>query len=208
MNAYVITNGLYYIARYNSKSFSPVSKLSMATGWMDKQKAENVLNISLPKMLRGRGYRVQMADCAPVQVVGMASKVITPDKQQELREEKLRSTEEVTAMIKEIDSAATSISRIGEMMKMCDAGEAHEDNVQQDLLHKIEFESCAKGNGAKLCSQLRKCRLRRRAYKDMKAFLLEIFSLPANAITPEFLESRRKELLSRVYMPRSTNVFN
>jgi len=207
MDAYVITNGLYYITRRNNV-YSPVTQLSLATAWEERDKAANVAASSLPKVLRGRGYRVEKADCAPVQVVMAAKrKAVKPD-EKTFRKEKVRSVAEVTAMLKEIDSAASCISKIGEMMRICEAGETEENNVQQDLLHKIEFESCGKGNGARLCAQLRKCRLRRRAYKDMQTFLREIFSMPANAITPEYLDTRRKELLARVYSPRSKDVFN
>lgn len=212
-SGYVLTNGLYYIS-YRNKLYTPCTKEELATVWDKKEKAENVA-LCLPKPLRKQGYLALWIGEEP-KATPIAQTQATPfpsPKKQEAVYAKPAFVLGKTG-IKPLDDIfssfcgmADTLADLQNMRAACEAGVRGEDLIQQDLLHKIEFESGAKGNAAHLCTQLKSCRLRRRAYKDM----LLLIDGAATDTKPEswtgYVHNKVHELYSRTYAPRTEGVF-
>ncbi len=208
---YVLTNGLYYIAHYNGM-YTACTKEYLAKLWPKKEKAENAA-LSLPKALRKQGYVAMWIgeEPKPTPITEVSQPVIE-------KHAKIQATpafalgktgiKQLDDMFSSFSHMADTIAELQSMKAKCEQGIKGEDLIQTDLLHKIEFESGAKGNAAHLCKQLKSCRLRRRAYKDM----LALIESAATDTKPEswngYVTTKVREFYSRTYTPRSNEVFH
>jgi len=197
MQGYVLTNGEYFVTRQNANRFDYDTDPRKAAIFPTEKKAAHVLSRTLPKNFRSHGYRPRLMDLSDTAMPDIGSiRMIRMHIEQDPLEN--RGMGQASALLKEIGAGPISISRMGELMRLCQVGVEEENRVQEDLLHRIEFESGAKGNAARLCAQMKACRMRRRAYKDAEDTLKRMFTSPADPIDP----SRE-----RFYRPRSFSVF-
>lgn len=205
MEGYVITNGQFYVARGQS-GYTYGEDLGKAVVFPTEKKARNLLAHNLPRNFRTFGYHPMLMNVPDSALTGsrrmMAVRIHI--EQDPIAE---RNLDQVSAIFREINTGNLSVSRIGEMLRVCSAGIEEENRIQEDLLHKMEFESGARGNGARLCSQMKACRTRRRAYKNLGIVLRRLFSSPRDADVQQSLAAIMEDVGVRVYRPRSTAVF-
>lgn len=198
MSDFVITNKLYYIARKNCM-YQPVSKIDMAVHFDNRLSAENILK-QLPKVLRGKGYAVEEAKAPVIEQknTGLAWKSAP------LKE---CGVPEVEEMARSLENAAGFMNEWGKMVASCRDGIMKQSKIQEDLLHAMEFESGAKGHAAHLFSRMQKCRKARRAYADMYDVLSGMGDMTPKTFPTKYLQTRQQVLDSRMYTPRSDEVF-
>ena len=192
---YVITNGLYWLSNKTGQ-WSPVSKQELAKTWETEDRAKNQLAY-IPKVLRGRGYRVEavQADVAPTIVKIPQAATIQKC-----------GVKEVEDIFKELNGAVKTLSSLKEMCIAAQNGLAEQNKLQEDLLHKIEFLSGAKGQAAHMFAELQACRRKRRHYKDLIDLCNTLATM--SKIPPDYIEKWQKGIANRKYTPRSNeNVF-
>ena len=203
---YYITNGLYYISLINSQ-YQPVAKAELATTWKEKKKASNILKSALPVVLRNRGYHiVEIDEKKEAKEEKTASPVVVQKRQYVSKPLRKCGIPEVEEMIKKIDTTVGTIANIAEMSRICADAMSKQDRIQEDLLHRMEFESGAKGQGAHMFAEMQKCRRRRRVYKDMLELLNYIGGM-MGSVTTDAVEQFEKKLETRTYVPRSEEAF-
>lgn len=206
MEGYVITNGQYYITRTRS-GYTYGEDLDKAAVFPTEKKARNLITHNLPRNFRAFGYRpmlMKVPDSALPGSLRMQAVRIHIEQDPLAR----RNMDQVAVLLRELANAGNlSVVRIGEMMRVCSAGIEEENRIQEDLLHKMEFESGARGNGARLCAQMKACRTRRRAYKNLGIALRRLFSSPRGADVQQSLAAIMEDISTCVYRPRSTAVF-
>lgn len=211
--AYLLTNGTYYIT-FNNNKYTACTHKFMACTWDKKEKAEKIAASSLCTALRKQGYVPVLVEDAPIAptVQPEPAPVSPTAKQASVQSASYlplgrTGVKKVDDIFQSFQKMAKTIGELGNMRKCCEDGVHHEEQIQTDLLHRIEFESGAKGNAAHLCSQLKACRNRRRAYKDMIAMIDDA----SITINPEawrdYVSVKVKSLAERKYAPRSKEVF-
>lgn len=119
----------------------------------------------------------------------------------------VKSMPEFKDMMDTLYGCVHSIGLIKDMIQRCANGLSEQDKIQEDLLHKIEFESGGRGQGAHLCALLRECRKKRRGYKDMLTMLQSVGSTAISNISPDCLEKTQAKLDNRTYATRTDQVF-
>jgi len=192
---YTITNGLYWLSN-RSGQWSPVSKRELAKTWDTEDHAKKQLSI-IPKVLRGRGYRVE-----PVEAEVVPTAVSVP----QTATIKECGIKEVEAMFGELSGAVKTLSSLKDMCIVAQNGLAEQNKLQEDLLHKIEFMSGAKGQAAHMFAELQMCRRKRRHYKDLIDLCNTLSTM--SKIPPDYIEKWQAGIAKRKYMPRSNeNVF-
>lgn len=197
MQGYVLTNGQFYVTQPSAQRYSYDTDPHNAAIFPTEKKAANVLSRTLPKNFKSHGYRPRLVDFPDNAVPDSGPiKMIRLHIEQDPLEQ--RNMGQAAAVLQEISAGPLSVSRMGELMRLCRMGVEEEDRVQEDLLHRIEYESGAKGNAARLCAQMKACRMRRRAYKDAENTLKRMFTAPGAPIDPD---------RPRLYRPRSLAVF-
>lgn len=208
---FVFTDGKNnYLAR-SRNGFHPVSTVFAASIWETEQKARN-LYAMVPPVLKKQGYHLEAIDLNP-----------RPAAEQPKPEERnltpaavtwqalpLAScgVPEVEAYVQKITTMVQTMADVQKMVRTCKDEVAKQERIQQDILHKIEFESGHAGVGLKMYSDLRHCRRRRRAFKDLMAVLTGVKGMLPEEVSVGYLEKKQAELSDRLYSPRSEEVFN
>lgn len=193
---FYLTNGLYYIANNNGQ-WQPVSKRELASKWDTEAKAQHVVQ-TLPGILKTRGYHVETAESedefssAPPKAKSFSCKLPPLQK---------CGVAEIELMYKKITSALASISDVPLMIKSCEEGLAQQNDIQEDLLHEMEFLSGARGQAAHMSAEMKRCRRKRRAYKDMLLLLNSVSGM--HQIPDGYLEAWQKKTGNRKYTPRA-----
>ena len=207
---YVLSNGLYYIARINGM-YQPVAKQSMAHVWPDETSAKNVAKCMLSTALRKQNYLPKVLVPEPAASATTPAVRKPEEKKPSVRHcpPRLGHTgiPDADQMYLRFSAMANTFSSLLDMRSACSAALQNENLIQEDLLHKIEFMSGGKGQAAKAWSQLHACRIRRRVWKE----LLDVLDGAAGKTTPEawngYIQSKEAEISSRSYTPRTKEVF-
>lgn len=218
-DAYVITNGETYIRRSATNQYIPTDKSEHATWWHDVEKAGNILR-TLPKILRTRGYYV---DKMPESLRESLVKIDAPTEEEIKQAEDKPSdfavtlgasaalatcgVQEVEDMYREVMSMVSVIERLAQMQKTCGERIEEQQKIQEDLLHRVEFETGNCSAGWKLFSALRACRKTRRAYKDLSILLSSLHMDTLGALVKQGADQCEAALSARLYRPRSNAVF-
>lgn len=193
MNApqYVVTNGTWYMTKCSGRS---LGRIEQAYHWKTRQAAETQA-AQMKKSCLDSSWRVEeVASDEPIQVFDTEDRAI-------------KTSPEFIEMTHAVYDCVHSIGKIREMIDQCSRGLSQQDKIQEDLLHKIEFESMGRGQGAHLCTLLRDCRKKRRGYKDMLVMLQGISMATVGTLSAESLDHIQSKMDNRLYTPRSNDVF-
>ena len=205
---YVFTNGTRYLAR-SKNGFYPTDTVFSASMWDNEQKAKNLFS-SVPPVLKKQGYHLEAIDLNPRPVAETPKEEPKPLTPEAISWQALPlascGVPEVEKYVARINDMVATMGDVNKMMRKCREEVAKEDRIQQDLLHKIEFESGRGGVGMRMYSSLRSCRRRRRAYKDLMTVLGGLHDMISDQVNDGYLEKKQEELNSRLYTPRSTEV--
>lgn len=194
MNApqYIVTNGSKYMAHYSGKRFC--DQASAAYRWKTEEAAAAQAK-QMNHVDRSHAWHAEMVDgVAELQAFDANTLYI-------------KSSPEFLGMVDELCGCVRTIAHVKEMIEKCTAGMSEQDRIQEDLLHKIEFEYGGKGNGAHLCSLLHQCRQKRRGYKDMLIMLQTIGNTTIANMDEQSLMEVQDKLSNRKYQTKSDSVF-
>ena len=194
MNAprYIVTNGFQYMTKCSGNSLGPKEQ---AYCWKTQRAAETqvtVKNRCHPEF----SWRVEevKSEDATLQVFDTEDRAF-------------KNSPEFVKMAEVLYDCVHSIGRIKEMIEQCSRGLSEQDKIQEDLLHKIEFESTGRGQAGHLCVLLRECRKKRRGYKDMLTMLQGVSTVAINNVSTESLNNIQERMNGRMYSTRSKEVF-
>ena len=192
--AYALYNNEYYL-KTNGSSWQPVKDVLQAKTYKEKDKALNVA-MSLPKLFREKGYHMVEIPEVPL---------ISPLRQLSMDEltQELQSSPEVLSMVKKLCHFVDEISDLKSMFQACREKVSFYDKLQEDFLHRIEFESMASGNVAHLGSLLHKCRVQRRIYKNMAFVINDLATQMPMDVSPSYVADKAIMLSSRSYTMRT-----
>lgn len=193
MNApqYIVTNGTMYMTQCAGKSVGPREK---AYRWKKQEAASNQAE-QMNKRDKVSVWRAELVEgAADVQTFNHEALAVN-------------SVPEFREMLDALFRCVQSMETVKEMMNKCVNEMSNQDKIQEDLLHKIEFESLGGGNGAHLCSLLQKCRQKRRGYKDMLTLIQSISNMAISGISVAELTEMKDRLGGRLYKTRTDKVF-
>lgn len=182
---YAIYNNATFIAKTARSQLVAVSDSAQALQWKAPVKANNVVK-SLPKTLRGKGYRVVQVENGVVQ-------------------QEFSSPPDVgiETMREALEAYLSSAASLRAMYESCRAGFVYYERLQQDLLHQLELGDPAIGNLTHLGAELRKCRVARRKYKDMLSMLHELLSRGPSGVPETYLDDKLAAFSGRQYAMRT-----
>ena len=193
MNAprFIVTNGSLYLTKCSGKNFGCKEQ---AFRWKTQKAAASQADL-MNKEDKTSFWHTEMENG-------------TPDMQVfDVEERAFKTSPEFVEMTNALYDCVHSMGRVKEMIDQCSRGLSEQDKIQEDLLHKIEFESTGRGQGAHLCVLLRECRKKRRGYKDMLTMLQGVSTVAISKVSAESLDSIQAKMDGRVYAPRSKEVF-
>lgn len=193
MNApqYVVTNGTLYMTKCAGKSVGPKEKAYL---WKKQEAASNQAE-QMNKRDKVSVWRAELVEgTADTQTFNPEALAVN-------------SVPEFREMLDALFRCVQSMETVKEMMNKCVNEISNQDKIQEDLLHKIEFESLGGGNGAHLCSLLQKCRQKRRGYKDMLTLIQFVSNKSISGISVAELMEMKDRLGGRLYKTRTNQVF-
>lgn len=198
---YAIYNNEYYLTT-SPQGFLPVKTAVKAKTWSNKAAADAALR-ALPKTMRNLGYYVMLMSDQTVKEEPVSLPHL-PDGAIRQEEESLLSVyPDVKDIVHSITSYVDSIANLRSLLDQCQNEVEFQNKVQEDLLHRIEFESMACGNVAHLGSMLHKCRTKRRIYKNLEQMLYELTTKRPEEIENDYVSMRAVALASRKYQLRA-----
>lgn len=193
---YVITDGTQYLAMEKTV-YCVTPDFSLAYRWKAEEKARNMLKCP-PKIIKNKGFFVQEVAAArqsiavkPEQAVALADCGIP----------------EITRMLDEVKALIGKMENVTKLWAECNMNISYQDKLQEDLLHQLEFESIAHGNGMHIAAQLKAVRVKRRAYKDMLIMFDQVMGVTPAQASIHCLDTKQQKLLARLYAPRTNEVF-
>ena len=194
MNApqYIVTNGSKYKADCSGKRCC--DKASEAYRWKTEEAAVTQAN-QMNRVDKSSVWHVEMVD--GVSAIQMFDANMLS----------IKSSPEFVGMVDELRRCVLTIAHVKSMMEKCTEGISEQDRIQEDILHKIEFEYGGKGNGAHLCSLLHQCRKKRRGYKDMLIMLQTIGHTTIANMDEKSLADVQDKLSNRKYHTKSSSIF-
>ena len=193
MNApqYVVTNGTLYMTKCTGKSVGPMER---AYRWNKQEAASNQAE-QMNKRDKASVWRAELVEgTSDIQTFNPEALAVN-------------SVPEFREMLDALFHCVQSMETVKEMMNRCVSELSKQDKIQEDLLHKIEFESLGGGNGAHLCSLLQKCRQKRRGYKDMLTLIQFVANTTISGISVAELTEIKDRLGGRLYKTRTNQVF-
>ena len=191
---YALYNENYYLKSHGS-SWKKTDSILEAKIYKDREKAVNVA-YSLPKQWKEQGFHmVEIPDAPLISPIQKLSR-------DEL-EQSLQSSPEVLEMVQKLCKFVDGIGELKTMCQTCREKVSFYDKMQEDFLHRIEFESMASGNVAHLGSMLHKCRVQRRIYKNMSFVIYGLISQVPLEVPESYVEDKAITLSSRSYTMRT-----
>ena len=155
---------------------------------------------SLPKAFQNLGYRVVVL---PDSAVAPKQPVTVLPGQDPLLDADLYAFPDVKEIVRQISAYVDGLSSMKRLLEHCNQESAMQDRVQEDLLHRIEFESMKAGNVAHLGSLLHKCRVKRRVYKNLAQMLHELTTLAPDQVPDSYVSQKAIAMASRTYKLRA-----
>ena len=193
MNAprFMVTNGSQYMTKCSGNSFGTKEQ---AFCWKTQKAAASqadLMNKAHPETF----WHTEMVNGTPhIQVF-------------DIEDRAFKTLPEFVQMTHALYDCVHSMGRVKDMIDQCARGLSEQDKIQEDLLHKIEFESAGRGQAAHLCVLLRECRKKRRGYKDMLTMLQSVSTVAIKEVSAESLDNIQAKMNGRMYAPRSKEVF-
>lgn len=188
---YVVTNGTAYMAQCSGKR---TCTKEYAYRWKTKEAAERQAN------QRNQGESTSVWHVEETSGVTMVQAF-------DASELAINTMPEFADMMDSIRGCIESMGRIQQLKERCLNEAKLQDQMQEDLLHKIEFESGGRGTGAHLCVLLRECRKKRRGYKDMLTVLQAVGETCVAEVNETQLNYVCNKLNNRLYRTRTEEVF-
>lgn len=209
MSTYMITNGSWYLRRDKKGNWIPTEKMSEAKFYEDLPSAEKQMR-AIPNILKSRGYYVSPCDLPQPQDLE------APDVQIKNAGIDIGSApslfdsefEDVRSIMQELCGMAHAMSYLNDILSYCSQRQSEMDLEQEDLLHKIEFETGNCSAGWKLFDSLRTVRKRRRTYKDIITIVRDLMGYVSKDLPKDYMESKQRQFQDRKYIPRSSGVFS
>lgn len=115
--------------------------------------------------------------------------------------ENIMSSEDAESTYSKLDEAVATFGELNDLLTYYAAEQRRYDEMEQDILHRIEFGSIIGLAGMRLVKQLKDVRIKRREAKDKVQYLLKLqncFKLDIKKESDKFFEAGKK----KIYIPR------
>lgn len=203
MNGFVLVdNDGRYIYRDKHSRYTPVSKLEAATVFQTKQKAQNILNSCLPKIMRSRFH---IEEIKPRHVTSENQTVINKPVKNRLD----AALAQYSNTAEKISKWSESVTKIAEFAREAEAQKTELTNALSevdkeitDIQHYIELGTFNAYQGWEAFSFLRSCLIRRRQIKDELVVVSSICDCPIGTSALSNVLTTAKGVDKQVYGPR------